>query len=185
DEFLVGATAECISNFWRNSYTGISRCNEVLAYIADVDMTDNARNQYTGEVKFLRAFHYFNLVRQCGGVPLRLEAVQSPDAALSKGRATAEEVYAAIIADLADAAEKLPANYTGVDLGRATEGAARTLLAKVYLTQKKYTEALTELRQVAALGYQLLPDYAAVFDPGNKHHAESIFEIQYLGSQTG
>jgi len=185
DEFLVGATAECISNFWRNSYTGISRCNDVLTYITGVEMTDDARNQYTGEVEFLRAFHYFNLVRQFGGVPLRLEAVQSPDAALSEGRATADEVYTAIIADLADAAEKLPPNYTGADLGRATEGAARTLLAKVYLTQKKYTEALAELRKVTALGYHLLPDYAAVFDPGNKNHAESIFEIQYLGAQTG
>ncbi len=185
DEFLVGATAECISNFWRNTYIGISRCNDVLAHIDGVSMSDEARNQYTGEVKLLRAFHYFNLVRQFGGVPLRLNSVQSPDSSLSKGRASVDEVYAVIISDLTDAAAKLPAKYTGADLGRATTGTASTLLGKVYLTQKRYAEALTELRKVTTLGYSLLPNYADNFDPGKKNGPESIFEIQYLGSQTG
>jgi hypothetical protein len=185
DEFLVGATAECIGNFWRNTYIGISRCNDVLAHIENVSMSDDARNQYTGEVKLLRAFHYFNLVRQFGGVPLRLNSVQSPDSSLSKGRASVDEVYAVIISDLTDAAAKLPAKYTGADLGRATAGTASTLLGKVYLTQKRYAEALTELRKVTTLGYSLLPNYADNFDPGKKNGPESIFEIQYLGSQTG
>lgn len=184
DEFLVPATAECISNFWKNSYIGISRCNDVLDNIANVkQMTDDARNQYTGEAEFLRAFHYFNLVRQFGGVPLRLTAVQSPDGAQSKGRATVDEVYTAIVNDLKDAAEKLPASYTGTNVGRATKGAASALLGKVYLTQKNYEAALTELRKVQ--GYSLLPSYADNFDPNKKNGPESIFEIQYLGSQTG
>jgi starch-binding outer membrane protein, SusD/RagB family len=186
DEFLVPATAECISNFWKNSYIGISRCNDVLDNVPNVTgWTDAARDQYKGEVEFLRAFHYFNLVRQFGGVPLRLTSTQSPDAATSKGRATADEVYAAIIADLKDAAAILPASYSGSNVGRATKGAASTLLAKVYMTQLNYTEALTELRKVQALGYSLLPNYADVFDPNKKNGAESIFEIQYLGSQSG
>jgi hypothetical protein len=185
DEFLVGATAECIRNFWSDSYIGILRCNDVLAHIDEVSMSDAARNQYTGEVQFLRAFHYFNLVRQFGGVPLRLNSVQSPDSALSRGRASVEEVYAVIISDLTAAAANLPAKYSGADAGRATSGTASTLLGKVYLTQKRYAEALTELRKVTALGYQLLPSYADIFDPGKKNGPESIFEIQYLGSQTG
>ncbi|WP_217607173.1 RagB/SusD family nutrient uptake outer membrane protein [Chitinophaga sp. GbtcB8] len=185
DEFLVGATAECIRNFWQDSYIGISRCNDVLAHIDEVTMSDAARNQYTGEVQFLRAFHYFNLVRQFGGVPLRQSAVQSPDSSLSKGRASVEQVYAVIIADLTAAAAKLPAKYNGADVGRASSGTASTLLGKVYLTQKKYAEALAELRKVTALGYQLVPNYADIFDPNKKNGPESIFEIQYLGSQTG
>lgn len=186
DEFLVPATAECISNFWKNSYIGISRSNDVLDNIPNVTgWTDAARDQYKGEAEFLRAFHYFNLVRQFGGVPLRLTSTQSPDAALSKGRATVDEVYTAIIADLKDAADKLPASYSGTNTGRATKGAASTLLAKVYMTQKNFTDALTALRKVQGLGYSLLPNYADIFDPNKKNGAESIFEIQYLGSQTG
>jgi starch-binding outer membrane protein, SusD/RagB family len=185
DEFLVPATAECIGNFWKNSYIGISRCNDVLDNIPNVSMEETNRNQYTGEVKFLRAFHYFNLVRQFGGVPLRLTSIQSPDATISKGRATVDDVYAIIIADLKEASEKLPATYTGTNIGRATKGAASALLAKVYLTRKDYPAALTELRKVQALGYSLLPAYADNFDPAKKNGAESLFEIQYLGSQTG
>jgi hypothetical protein len=184
DEFLVPATAECISNFWKNSYIGISRSNDVLDNMHNVTgWTDAARDQYKGEAEFLRAFHYFNLVRQFGGVPLRLSSTQSPDAAQSKGRATVDEVYTAIVADLKDAAAILPASYSGTNVGRATKGAASTLLAKVYMTQKNYTDALTELRKVQ--GYSLLPNYADNFDPNKKNGAESIFEIQYLGSQTG
>ncbi|QJB30347.1 RagB/SusD family nutrient uptake outer membrane protein [Chitinophaga oryzae] len=187
DEFLAGATAECITNFWKNSYVGISRANDVLDNIPNVKsgFAAGKQDQYTGEAEFLRAFHYFNLVRQFGGVPLRDHSVVAPGGALSKGRATVDEVYARIIADLTNAAAKLPASYTGASVGRATSGAAYTLLGKVYLTRRQYSEALTALKKAAAMGYGLVPNYADNFDPGKKNGPESIFEIQYLGSQTG
>lgn len=181
DEFLITATSPPVQQYWQESYTAISRCNDVLDHADKITMTGSARDQYTGEVKFLRAFHYFNLVRQFGGVPLRLSSVQSPAESTSKGRATESEVYSQIISDLTDAAVKLPVKYTGPDIGRATQGAASALLGKVYLTQKKYADALASLQKVS--GYLLLPDYASVFDPANKNNAESIFEIQYLGTK--
>lgn len=181
DEFLATATSPKIQQYWQESYTAISRCNDVLDHIDGITMSDQAKSQYTGEVKFLRAFHYFNLVRQFGGVPLRLTAVQNPGEAASKGRASEIDVYTQIIADLNAASAGLPAKYQGVDIGRATQGAAFALLGKVYLTQKKYADALTALQKVA--GYTLLGDYASVFDPANKNNAESIFEIQYLGTK--
>ncbi len=182
EQFVSQATDEPLSTFWQRLYTGIDRANEVLDHIGTVNMPDANKNQYTGEMKFLRAFHYFTLVRQWGGVPLRITSTQTTDQTKSKGRASVDDIYTQIIADLTDAASKLPKKYTGADVGRATEGAARTMLAEVYLTRKKTTEALTELRKVEAIGYQLLPSYAAIFDPANKNNAESIFEIQYLGS---
>lgn len=181
DEFLASATSPKIQQYWQESYTAISRCNDVLDHIDGITMSDQVKSQYTGEVKFLRAFHYFNLVRQFGGVPLRLTAVQSPGDATSKGRASESDVYTQIIADLNAASAGLPVKYQGVDIGRATQGAAFALLGKVYLTQKKYSDALTALQKVA--GYTLLGDYASVFDPANKNNAESIFEIQYLGTK--
>lgn len=184
DKFIIGSTYEPVRNFWRQSYQGIFRSNDVLDHIDAVAMSDAKKNQYTGEVKVLRAFHYFNLVRQFGGVPLRVKATSSPEEAKSGGRATVEQAYTQIIADLTDAAGKLPKKYTGADVGRITEGTARTLLAKVYMTQKKWSEALAELRKVEALGYSLQPDYANIFSPTNKNNSESIFEIQYLGTRT-
>ncbi|AMJ64212.1 RagB/SusD family nutrient uptake outer membrane protein [Hymenobacter sp. PAMC 26628] len=185
DEFLISANSESVQELWQVSYNGISRCNDVLGKIDAVTMPADKKNQYLGEVKFLRALYYYTLVRQFGGVPLRLESVASPTAAKSQGRAPAADVYASIIADLTDAAAKLPtkAAYAAADAGRATKGAANTLLASVYLTQKDYAEAVALLRDVRTGGYSLLPSYRSVFDPANKNNAESIFEIQYLGTQ--
>lgn len=184
DKFIIGSTYEPVKNYWRQTYQAIFRNNDVLDHIDAVPMDAAKKNQYTGEMKFLRGFHYFNLVRQFGGVPLRLKATASPEEAKSGGRVTADQVYTQIIADLTDAASKLPKSYTGADMGRATEGAARTLLAKVYMTQKKWSEALAELRKVEALGYSLQLNYGNIFSPTNKNNSESIFEIQYLGTRT-
>lgn len=182
DEFLVTPDNILIRDYWRDCYVGIARCNDVLDNVDRITMSDQSKNQAIGEVKFLRAFHYFNLVRQFGGVPLRLEVTKSPGQANSSGRASVEEVYNQVISDLTDAATKLPsvADYAAADKGRVSNGSANALLGEVLLTQKKYAEALTALRKVT--GYSLMPDYASIFTPANKNNVESIFEIQYLGS---
>jgi len=180
DQFLVISTNTLIQDFWQQSYSGIARCNDVLGNESRITMSDQSRNQAIGEVKVLRAYHYFNLVRQFGGVPLRLQTVQSPGQAGSTGRATADAVYDQIIADLTDAATKLPAVYGSADKGRVTSGTANAILGEVHLTRKNYAEALNALRKVT--GYSLLPSYASIFQPANKNNAESVFEIQYLGS---
>ncbi|MCX2478210.1 RagB/SusD family nutrient uptake outer membrane protein [Pedobacter sp. MC2016-15] len=183
DQFLVISTNTLIQDFWGQTYTGIARCNDVLGNESRITMSDQSRNQAVGEVKLLRAFHYFNLVRQFGGVPLRLTTVSAPEQAGSQGRATAEAVYQQIISDLSDAATKLPASYGAADKGRVTSGTANALLGEVYLTRKDYASALTALRKVT--GYSLMSTYASIFVPANKNNAESIFEIQYLGSDPG
>jgi len=185
DQFLIGATAEPLQGYWQQNYTGILRCNEILARIGDVPMSAGMKNQYTGEALFLRSFHYFNLVRQFGGVPLRLTPSQSPADSRSKGRASIEEIYTQISADLNTAGTALPVKYTSTEAGRATQGAVFALLAKIYMTQKKFSDALTALRKVQQLGYNLMPVYKDIFLPANKNNSESVFEIQYLGSQPG
>ena len=185
DQFMLTPDNTLLRDFWQASYIGIARCNDVLDNVGRIAMSDQAKAQATGEVKLLRGFHYFNLVRQYGGVPLRLAVTKSPAEANSKGRASVDEVYNQIITDLNDAATKLPAagDYAATDKGRVTKGTANALLGEVYLTQKKYGEALTALRKVT--GYSLLPVYADIYKPANKNNPESIFEIQYLGSVSG
>ncbi|MGY0035077.1 RagB/SusD family nutrient uptake outer membrane protein [Pedobacter sp. NJ-S-72] len=118
-------------------------------------------------------------------MPLRLTPSQSPADARSKGRASIEEVYTQIIGDLNTSAAKLPVKYTSLEAGRATQGAALSLLAKIYMTQKKFSEALAALRKVQQLGYSLIPVYKDIFLPASKNNSESVFEIQYLGAQPG
>ena len=183
DQFLTIATNDNVRGFWQQSYIGISRCNDVLDHIEPVNMTDDSKKRYKAETKFLRGFYYFQLVRQFGGVPLRITSIQSAANSLSGGRATKEVIYGQIVSDLTAAVADLPSSYAGKDLGRATQGAARIMLGELLMTQKKFAEALVQLQPLKGLGYSLLPAYKSIFDPKNKNNAESIFEIQYLGSQ--
>jgi hypothetical protein len=76
----------------------------------------------------------------------------------------------------------LPLQYDSSERGRATKGSALALLGKVHLTLGNHSEAAGFLRQVIDLNiYQLLPDYADIFEIDNANHAESIFEVQFKG----
>lgn len=173
--------------FWTSSYAGILRCNIVMNRIGSVKMDETLASQRVGEVKFIRALYYFTLVRLFGDVPLVLNEV-SIDEAYKIGRTPSSEVYKAIIQDLKDAIEVLPAKdaYLAKDMGRATKGAAQALLGKVYLTIKDYANAKTYLETVITSGkYNLVADYAKIYGPENENNIESIFEIQYKGGGTG
>ena len=189
DYFLVDASHDrSMGGLWNHSYDGIARCNIVLDNIDAIEGLETAKkNQFVGEVKFLRAFYYYNLVLQFGGVPLELASTPSPDDASSEGRASRDEVLESITSDLLEAVELLPDSYDSTDLGRATSGAAKTLLAKVYMVQENFPEATNMLESIS--GYSLLTgsptSYQDIFDPTNKGNPEIIFDVQYLGSEDG
>jgi starch-binding outer membrane protein, SusD/RagB family len=180
DEFLITSSNNYINTIWAQIYRNIHQCNVITSRIDAVQFSDEAlKKRYAGEAKFLRALYYFHLVRLFGGVPLIVKEPEGPENAFARSRASAEEVYQQIIADAKDAAESLPASYTGADIGRATKGTALTLLGEVYLTRKEYPAAVTALQQVTTLGYALLPDYGDNFNPARKNNAESVFSVQY------
>lgn len=182
DQFVVTPENPHVSDLWSLCYNGIARCNYMLdAVDKAVGLSDANKTRYIGEVKFLRALHYFHLVRNYGGVPLRITAVNTALDAPSKGRATIEETYAQILSDVNVAVASLPSSYSGTDKGRATKGAALMMRAEIYMTQKKLTEALADLRTLQTLGYSLMTKYSDIFLPANKNNQESIFEIQYVG----
>ena len=128
---------------------------------------------------FLRALGYFDLVQYFGGVPLITVAPTSYGQTMVP-RNTIEEVYNQIITDATEAANILPP-VTEQQKGYASQGSAYTLLGNVYIVLKRWAEAETALKKVT--GYTLLDDYASIYDPNNKNHAESIFEIQYWDDQ--
>lgn len=168
------------------NYSGISRTNAILSRIENADINDEAKKSILGETLFLRAFYYFDLVTHYGGVPLYLEEVLDEQSSY-KPRATAEEVYSQIISDLQSAISNLPVATTFPQSGRATQGAAKMLLAKAYMSKptRDYTLAESELRDVLNMNYGLLDNYADVFEPANKNHKESIFDIQFKEGDDG
>jgi hypothetical protein len=110
-------------------------------------------------------------------VPLLSRPPETPEE-LNPVRASKEDVYAFIENDLTQAAQVLPATYPSTDVGRATKGAALSLLAKVSLYQRKWAEVVALTDQVQGLGYSLTPDYYQIFRISGENNAESIFEIQ-------
>ncbi|WP_028296523.1 RagB/SusD family nutrient uptake outer membrane protein [Olivibacter sitiensis] len=181
-----------IGSIWASSYTGIQRSNVVLNRVSPIAMDETLKNQFLGEARFLRALHYFNLVRFYGGVPIELNEVTSLEN-VALPRSSVDAVYDVIIADLQEAINTLPTQYTGTDIGRATKGAARGLLAKVYLTRAGtdgaspyWQEAASQAKTLIDMGiYDLWDDYAQVFSLQNRCGKESLFEVLYITNLSG
>lgn len=180
DEFKETIDNEHITAFWRDSYALIARANSIISSIDNSSVSETLKKQFAGEAKVLRALSYFNLVRLYGGVPLVKEPVSDIDASYKVGRATADTVYAQIVTDLTYAESALPVSYDDANTGRATIGVAESLLGNVYLTQKKYAEAVAEFKKVIDLNvYELLPVYADLFKAGMQGNKEAIWQAQY------
>jgi hypothetical protein len=187
DIFRVHPAHNYIIGVWQSAFHAVNRANAVIDNVPGITAMDaGLRDRIVAEARFLRAFHYFNLVQLFGDVPLYLEETSSLDD-IRRPRSPQSEVYAAIVVDLEAAAGVLPAVYTGRDVGRVTSGAARALLAKVHLQQASvagggqasYAKAEQAARAVVASNrYQLLGSYANVFAQTNENNAEVIFDIQ-------
>lgn len=183
DLFREATTNKYLNAVWRVCYAGIQRCNIVLNRIDGIEMDENLKSVRKGEVQFIRALTYFNMVRMWGELPVVLNEIDNVADAYDHIRQPVPDVYDAIIMDLQNAVSTLPVNQT--ETGRVTKGAALTLLGKVYLTLELWDSAKTTLMQVEPLGYQILPNYADVFDAENENNAESIFEVQFKGGANG
>lgn len=178
-------------NNWSQLYTGIARANIILAKVPEITDPQLAgrKEQILGEAAFLRAYHYYNLVKLWGGVPLVLEPVTSASPAeTNKPRATEAEVYAQIIKDLEYALARLPDTYSGdagVNKARASKGAVNALLAKAYAQKpdRDYNKVLEYCNAVinSPAGYHLI-NFNFLFDGGHYNNDESIMEVQFTGA---
>lgn len=188
DQFYIDTQNSMIANFWKAAYKVINRTNTVLGRIDGIEINTELANRYKLECKFIRALMYFNLVRVYGDVPLVLKETSISES-YDILREPKENVYNQIIADLKEA-QDLPVSYSTAEDGRATQGAAKALLANVYMTLHKYAEAETILAEIINSGrYSLLENtpgslnidgYKNVFSPVNHNSEEGIFEIQFL-----
>lgn len=195
DNITIPATHSRIFTHWSNLYNAISKANLVIERVSNISdplLTEARKNQIKGEAIFLRAYHYFTLVKLWGGVPLITNTITSTDAdAVNIPRATQETVYAQIIADLELAATLLPETYSNdasINKARATSGAAHALAAKAYAQQPNpdYNAVLLHIQAVetSSANYQLIV-YNDLFSGNNYNNAESIIEVQYLGGNEG
>jgi len=176
-----------VKEIWQQHYASINKANVALARIPDITMDTKLKNKLLGEAYFLRALNYFNLVRLYGDVPLLLtDQTQEAVEDLEVARTPATDVYAQIVSDLKTSSALFKAGTTP-EAGRATEGAAKALLSKVYLTKRDWANSILYADSVinGSFGYDLFSDYSQVFLPAYKNGKEHIFSIQFKnGVQT-
>lgn len=187
DEVNFTPANSFLNAVWSICFTTVSRSNNILSRLDDVDMNEQIRNQLRGEALFLRAYSYFQLVRTFGPVPIVEVAFRSPEEidAYDMSRKPVDEVYALVIQDLIQASALLD-GVQGLGKSRASTGAAKTLLGKVYLTRHEYAQAENVLKEVIdSNGYSLMENYQTLFTNGNDELAESIFEIKFMSGNLG
>ncbi|WP_119080047.1 RagB/SusD family nutrient uptake outer membrane protein [Chitinophaga alhagiae] len=167
---------------WLGHFSLINRANIVLDQIKkdpDPNTSQDAKVQAEAEARFFRGYGYFMLVRLFGRVPL-IDSVSSvPVSQANVPQSPPAAIYALIESDLQFAAANLPLNWDPRFIGRASKGAANGLLAKVYITQQKWAQAMTAAQQVIESGqYDLSTPYATIFGEDGENSKESIFEVQ-------
>lgn len=168
-----------VGGIWSASYVGINRVNYILDALPKVsDLTEAQRASYRGQMLWLRGVYYSILVKYYGGVPIVDKPTQSVDSAsINLPRATQAETYAFLIKDLEEAATLLSAARSN---GRATQGAANALLARVYLETGDNTRARDKATGILSnTAYRLVPSFNDLWLVTNKNSSESIYEVQF------
>lgn len=191
------ATVGSVEYVWNVGFNAIMRANTVLDQLekqGDVIGDSNLATRFEAEARFLRAYFYFDLVKWFGRLPL-IERPVSPAEALDISRSPVEDIYNLILGDLQFAIDNLPASFSGDDEGRATSIAAQAIKARVHLTRSgpqlhpegpclgvdEYQQALDLLNEIIGSGrFDMLDDYASIFDYGNEGSSEIVWDFQYI-----
>ena len=171
---------------WRQIYKLIADANSAIYNISNMTtITAAQKAQFLAEAKFLRAVAYMDLTDAWGPVILATEKDLANPNYLSQPPVTSvADIETLLISDLQNSASVLPVSYasnaiyTTNDPGRATKGAAMTLLGKLYLRQHQWQKSADMMQQVISAGtYQLYPSYQGLFLESNKWCSENIFSV--------
>jgi hypothetical protein len=183
---------EVSRDIWRDHYRTIYRCNQVLVNVPTIptgtaagQMDPVLQRRVLAEARFLRALCYYNLVSLYGNVPLALTPPPTLNTVFPQGNEV--QVWEQVISDLQAAQADLPTTYTGNDVGRATKGAALTLLGKAYMQNRRWAEAQAQFTQVIGLGIYRVTGvpYTNNFRHTTENNPESIFEVQFSDEKKG
>ncbi len=171
---------------WQYAYKLISDANNSIYNIEKMTtITDAQKAQFLSEIKFCRSVAYYDLTTAFGPVILSTEKdIANPSYTSQPAPTSVASIDSLLLGDLTTAAATLPLNYQNNaiystnDVGRATKGAAMTLMTKIYLRAKQWQSAADMAKQVMDLGvYSLYPSYLGLFTEANKWCSENIFSV--------
>ncbi|MFP3590561.1 RagB/SusD family nutrient uptake outer membrane protein [Chryseobacterium sp. SIMBA_038] len=174
-------------SYWKDYYQGIAKANLLFERIPNADMNDQTRKRFIAEAKVLRSLYYFELLRMFKNIPLILKPIKYDDDYYNIPQAKPADVYAQIESDILSAINDLPATTsTASEKGRITQGTAHAILGKIYLYDKKNTDAAAQFEMVngtpggtSQYGYKLVANFADLWKVNNKFTTESILEVMH------
>ncbi|WP_423148000.1 RagB/SusD family nutrient uptake outer membrane protein [Rubrolithibacter danxiaensis] len=171
---------------WNFHYTGIKTCNIFLENVDRVPDMDAALNsRMKAEARFIRAFHYFQLMTWFGDVPLFDHDI-SVEESKTIARTPRAQVLEFILKELNEVETILPVNkaYSETDKGRITKGAAIALKARAFLYESRWSDVVNECEKLINNNsngtYNLFPSYEGLFLPQNENNSEVILDLQYV-----
>lgn len=168
-----------VEGIWREIYTAINRVNYMLYKLEGVTfLSAEKMNDYQGQLRFLRALHYFNLVRLYGGVPLKLLPTLNTNSSNFLPRSSVQDVYNLIILDLEFAEQ----NITNVLPHKATVKSSKAMLASVNLTLENYSNALYYSNEVLSMNSELENNLNELFANSAEPSREIIFYVPFTAS---
>lgn len=177
--FIQGGEA-----IYKSHYKQIFETNQVITFSENIE-TKNATEtatlkQIVAQARFIRAFDYFTLVTLFGNIEIVLEPSNAGD---NYEAGSSDEIYAIIIDDLTKAAADLPIEWSELEKGRVTKGAALALLGKTYMQMHEWQKAKDALNWMVegegAQYYGLMDNYFDNFTHLKENNIESVFEIQF------
>lgn len=182
---LNPSTAD-IKSYWNNSYREIAGCNYFLENIDKVEEMDPAKNsQMIAEVRFLRAFTYFNMSQYWGGVPLVKKTLSMAESIVVPS-ASKEDVVNFILTELDAIKDDLPTTRPSAEHGRIVRGAALAIKGRLLMAEKRWDEAVDTYKELIDLNAHAIdPDYASIFNGNNEESSEIIFSRKYLAGEIG
>jgi starch-binding outer membrane protein, SusD/RagB family len=183
---LVTPTLGIIRDYWHGSYSHIAACNNFLENIKDFEkMDDIEKAQMIAEVRFLRAFAYYNMSQYWGGVPLVTEILTMEEASSVKSE-NKETIVDFVLTELNDIAQDLPATRPSMDHGRIIKGAALALKGRLLMAENNWMEAANAFKEIVDLGvHNIDPDYMELFNGKKEESSEIIFSRKYLENEVG
>jgi hypothetical protein len=190
NQLTYDSQAFYIDTYWSSLYQGILRCNVALKQIPKFTiLTAAQKTDFLAEIRTMRAFYYFYLVRMYGDVPLVTEPVVGLDN-VNIIRTSVKQIYdEIIIPDLLEA-EKAPLAWRRPN-GEVSKGLVKALLADVYLTyggfpvnagQTAFAESAKRSKELVDLRmttFPLFKEYRDMIIPANKNSGEFIFQVQF------
>jgi hypothetical protein len=185
DSYGASATAQLFGPQWTNMYAYIRKCNLFMQKVTATNFSDGSKKSMIAQARFLRAYFYKSLVDLYGGVPIITRVLDNTTQgdSIFYARSSYDSCVGFIESECRAAAADLPASWSGLNIGRATSGAAFALQGEEELYAGKWeAAAVTNLAIMNSKTYKLFPDFTGLFYMGNENNSEVIFDIQYAAN---